>query len=99
MYHRVTQHLTIEASSSGVAIEFSRAVTLGDDNAVTLDGGLTSQSGTSDRVRYILQGSNDGSKWTDIDTLQLAPARRPASLRPIWAGSSSQIRCHGPWCG
>lgn len=69
MYHRVTRHLTIEVPSTGIAIEFSRAVAMGDDNTIIDEVGLIAKNGDIDKVRALLQGSNDASKWTTIGTL------------------------------
>ena len=69
MYHRVTIHLVLDPGTDVIALEFSRAVAMGEDNSVVFDVTLNSKDGDIDKVEAFLQGSNDASKWTTISTL------------------------------
>jgi|JI10StandDraft_1071094.scaffolds.fasta_scaffold480396_2 hypothetical protein len=69
MYHRVTIHLVLDPGGDVIALEFSRAVAMGEDNSVLFDVTLNSKDGAIDKVEAFLQGSNDASKWTTISTL------------------------------
>ncbi len=71
MYHRVANALVLDTGSGSTAIEFTRAIELGEDNSVLFEAWVVSATGTIDDITITLQGSNDLSNWSDFGTNQI----------------------------
>lgn len=99
MYHEVTQKLAM-TSGNPAAVEYSRAVPMGGSNAVGYEFWVLSTTAsvgnTIDNITVTLQGSNDLSNWTLIDSTSTSNVAGPTHQRVADAGvvSWEYVRLH-----
>lgn len=89
VYHEITSRLAIAgAPSPDPTVAFSRAVALGDHNALSVEAWLAATDGTVS-CKIHLEGSNDLCNWTAITdfTVATVPSHTVSSATDIlpWA--------------